>query len=170
MLEKTLESSFDSKEIKSVNPKGNQPWIFIGRTDAEAEAPILCPPDVKSWVIGKYPDAGKDKGREEKGATENEMIGWHHWLNGHESEQTLGDSEGQGSLACYSSWGHKEPDRRNLETEQHVPADLIISLASTSLKYVRFALRANGCYSHWLSSFLLCQFCFLLGHPMPSRG
>ena len=80
VLEKTLESSFDSKEIKPVNPKGNQPWIFIGRTDAEAEAPILCPPDVKSWVIGKYPDAGKDRGREEKGATENEMIGWHHWL------------------------------------------------------------------------------------------
>ena len=99
-LEKTLESLLDCKEIKLVNPKGNQPWIVIGRTDAEAKAPILSPPDAKSWLIRKDPDAGKDWGQEEKGATENEMGGWHHWLNGHESEQTQGDSEGQGSLAC----------------------------------------------------------------------
>jgi len=104
VLEKTLESPLDYKEIKPVNPKGNQPWILIGRTDAEAEAPILWPPDVKSWLIGKDPDAGKDWGQE-KGATENEMVQWHHWINGHEFEQTPGDGERQGSLACYSPWG-----------------------------------------------------------------
>ena len=110
-LEKTWESLGDSlKEIKPVNPKGNQPWIFIGRTDAETKAPILWPPDAKSWLIWKDPDAGKDWGQEEKGAIEDEMVGWHHWLNGHEFEQTLGDSEGQGSLACCSPGGCKESD------------------------------------------------------------
>ena len=107
MLEKTLESPLDSKEIKSVNPKGNQPWIFIGRTEADAEAPILRSPDVKSWLMGKDLDAEKDWGKEEKGAIEDEMAGW---LNGHEFEQTPGDSEGRGSLACCSSWGRKESD------------------------------------------------------------
>ena len=95
----------EEKEIEDlvyVHPKGNQHLIFIGRTDAETEAPILWPPDAKSWLAGKDPDAGKDWGQEEKGVTEVEMVGWHHWLNGHEFEQTLGDSEGQGSLACYS--------------------------------------------------------------------
>ena len=108
VLEKTLESPFDWKKIKPVNPKGNWSWIFTGRTDAEA--PILCPPDVKSQLIGKDPDAGKDWGQEEKGTTENETVGWHHWLSGHEFEQTLGDSEGQGSLAHCSHWDHKESD------------------------------------------------------------
>ena len=93
-----------------INPKGNQPWIFIVKTDAEAEAPILWPPGVKSWLTGKDPDAGKDWGQEKKRATEDEMIGWHHQLNGHEFEQTPGDSEGQGSLAWCSSRGHKESD------------------------------------------------------------
>ena len=87
-LEKILESPLDSKEIKPVNSKGNQSWIFIGRTDAEAEAPILWPPDAKSWLTGKDPDAGKDWRQEEKGMTEDKMVGWHHWLNGHEFEQT----------------------------------------------------------------------------------
>ena len=100
LLEKTLESPLDSKEIKPVNPKGNQPWIFVGRTDAET--PILWPPDLKSLFIGKDADAGQDWGQEEKGATEDEMIGRHHWLNGHEFEQTLGASEAQGRLACCS--------------------------------------------------------------------
>ena len=100
----------DSKEIKSVNPKGNQPWVFIGRTDAKAETPTLWPPDAKSWFIGKDPNAGKDWRQKEKGATEDEMVGWHHWLNGHEFEQSLGNSEGQGSLACCSSWECKELD------------------------------------------------------------
>ena len=94
VLENTLKSPLDCKEIKPINPKGNQPWIFIGRTNAEAEAPILWPPDAKSWVIEKDPDAGKDWRQEEKGETEEEIIGWHHWLNGHEFEQTPGDSEG----------------------------------------------------------------------------
>ena len=98
VLEKTLESPLDCKEIQSVHPKGNQSWIFIGRTDAEA--PILWPPDVKSQVTGKDPDAKKDWGQKEKQATEDEMGAWHHWLHGHEFEQAPGDSEGQGSLAC----------------------------------------------------------------------
>ena len=98
VLEKTLESPLDCKEIQPVHPKGNQLWIFIGRTGAEAETPILWPPDVKNCLILEDPDAGKDWKREEKGMTENEMFGWHHWLNGHEVEQTVGDSEGQGSL------------------------------------------------------------------------
>ena len=93
-----------------VHPKGNQPWIFIGRTDGEAEIPILWPPDVKNWLSGKDPDAGKDWRQEEKGTTEDEMVGWHHRLNGHQFEQTPGDGEGQGSLACCSSWDHKELD------------------------------------------------------------
>ena len=108
--EKTLESPLDSKEIKPENPKGNQPWIFIGRTNAEAEAPILCSPDAKSWFIGKDPDAGKDRREEEKEATEDEIVGWHHRLNCHEFEQTLEDGEGQGGLAGCSQWGHKELD------------------------------------------------------------
>ena len=95
VLEKTPESPLNCKGIKPINPKGNQPWIFIGRTDAEAEAPILWPPDVKSQLIGKDPDAGKDWRQEEKGKTEEEMVGWHHWLNEHEFEQALGDGQGQ---------------------------------------------------------------------------
>ena len=108
VLEKTLKSPLDYREIKSVNPKGNQPWIFIGRTDAEAESPILWPPHAKSWLTGKDPDAGKDWEQEEKGVTGDGMVGWHHWLNGHEFEQTQGDSQGQGSLECCSPWGQKE--------------------------------------------------------------
>ena len=107
VLEKTLESPLDCKEIKPVNPEGNQPWIFTGRTAAEVEAPILWPPDMKSRLIKKDPDAGKDWWQEEKGGTEDEMVGWHHCFNEDESEQTLGDSEGQGSLECYSPWGCK---------------------------------------------------------------
>ena len=111
VLEKTLESPLYSKEITPVNPKGNQPWIFIGRSDVEAEAPILWPSDVKSWLSRKDPDAGKAWEQEEKGATEDEMVEWwHHWLNGHEFEQTPGDSEGQGNLAHCSSWGSKDSD------------------------------------------------------------
>ena len=102
VLEKTLASPLDCKEIQPVNPKGNQPWISIVRTDAEAEAPILWPPDVKSQLTGKDPDAGKDWGQEEKGTTEDEMVGWHHQLNGYAFGPTLGDSEGQGRLACCS--------------------------------------------------------------------
>ena len=104
VLEKTPESPLDCKEIQPVHPKGDQSWVFIGRTDVEAETPILCPPDEKSWLIWKDPDSGKDWRQEEKGMTEDEMVGWHHWLNGHEFEQAPGDGEGQGSLVCYSPW------------------------------------------------------------------
>ena len=110
VLKNTLENPLDCKEIKPVNPKGNQSWIFTGGIDTKAEAPVLQPPDAKNWLIGKDPDAGKDWRQEEKGMTEDEMVGWHHWLNGHEFEQALGDGEGQGSLACCSTWGHQESD------------------------------------------------------------
>ena len=104
VLVKTLESPLDCKEIQSVYPKGDQSWMFIGRTDAEAEPPILWPPDAKNQLIGKNPNAEKDWRQEEKGMTQDEMVGWHQQLNGHEFEQTPGDSEWQGSLACCNPW------------------------------------------------------------------
>ena len=106
VLEKTLDSPLNCKEIQQVNPKGNQSWIFIGRTDAEAETPILRLPHAKNWLIWKDPDAGKDWRWEEKGMAEDEMVGWHCQLNEHEFEQTLGDGERQGSLVCCSPRGH----------------------------------------------------------------
>ena len=110
VLEKTLESPLDCKEIQLVHPKGDQSWVFIGRTDAEAETPILWPPHAKSWLIGKDSVAGRDWGQEEKETTEDEMAGWHHRLDGREFEWTPGVGDGQGGLVCYSSWGHKESD------------------------------------------------------------
>ena len=110
VLEKTLESPLDCKEIQPDHPKGDQSWMFIGRTDAEAETPILWPPDAESWLIWKDPDAEKDWGQEEKGMTEDEMAGWHHRHNGHGFGWTLGVGDGQGGLACCSSWGRKELD------------------------------------------------------------
>ena len=111
VLEKTLESPLDCKEIQPVNPKGNQSCMFIGKTDAEAETSILWLPHAKNWlIVKKNPDAGKDWRQEEEGMTEGEMVGWHHWLNGHESEWTPGDGDGQGGLVCCDSWGHKESD------------------------------------------------------------
>ena len=107
---KTLESPLDCKEIQPIHSKGDQSWVFFGRTDAEAETPILWPPDVKSWLIGKDSDAGRDWGQEENGTTEDEMAGWHHWLDGRESQWTLGVGDGQGGLACCDSWGCKESD------------------------------------------------------------
>ena len=108
LLDKTLESSLDCKEIEIVSPKGNQPWIFIGRTDVEAETPILWPPDADSWVIWKDPDAGKDLGQDEMGMTEDETVGWYHRLDGHGFGWTPGVGDGQGGLACHGSWGRKE--------------------------------------------------------------
>ena len=122
MLEKTLQSSFDSQEIKPVNPKGNQTWIFIGITDAET--PIVWPPDVKSQLIGKDPDARKDWGQEEKGVTEHEMVGQHHWLHGHEFEQLPWDSEEQGSLACCSPQDCRA--EHDLVTEQQQQLVLVV--------------------------------------------
>ena len=110
VLEKSLESPLDCKEVQPVHPKGNHSWIFSGRTDVEAETPIFWPPDVKSWLTGKDSDAGWDWGQEGKGTTEDEMAGWHHWLNGREFEWTPGVGDGQGGLACCNSWGRKESD------------------------------------------------------------
>ena len=114
VLEKTLESPLDSKEIQPVDSKRNQSWIFIGRTDVEAETPILWSPDVKNGLIGKDPDAGEDWGQEEKGATENEMVGWHHWLNGHEFEETPGDREAR----CAAVYGVTKSQTRLSATEE----------------------------------------------------
>ena len=110
MLEKTLERPLDCKEIQPVHSEGDQPWDFFGRNDAKAETPLLWPPHVKSWFIGKDFDAGRYWGQEEKGITEDEMAGWHHWLDGCESEWPLGVGDGQGGLACCYSWGRKELD------------------------------------------------------------
>ena len=109
-----LESPLDFKEIKPVNPEGNQSWMFIGRIDAEAETPILWPPDTKNWLIGKSPDGRKDWRQEEKGMTEDKMVGWHHRLDGHELEQAPGVGDGQGSLACCSPWGCDGSDMERL--------------------------------------------------------
>ena len=110
VLEKTLESPLDCKEIQPVHSEGDQPWVFFGRNNAKAEIPVLWPPHAKSWLFGKDCDAGRVWGQEEKGTTEDEMAGWHHWLDGHEFGWTPGVGDGQGGLACYNSWGHKESD------------------------------------------------------------
>ena len=121
MLEKTLKSPLDCHEIQPIHSKGDQPWDFFGRNDAKAETPVLWPPHAKNWLVGKDSDAGRDWGQEEKGTTEDEMAGWHHWLDGHESEWTLGVGDGQGGLACCSSWGREESDT----TERLIWSDLI---------------------------------------------
>ena len=110
VLEKTLESPLDCKEIQPVHSKGDRPWVIFGRTDAKAETPVLWLPHAKSWLIGKDSDAGRDWGQEEKGTTEDEMAGWHQQLDGHEFEWTLGVGDGQGGLACCNSWDRKELD------------------------------------------------------------
>ena len=110
VLEKTLESPLDCKEIQPVHSEGDQSWVFFVRNDAKAETPVFWPPHVKGWLIGKDSDAGRDLGQEEKGTTEDEMAGWHQWLNGCESEWTPGVGDGQGGLACYNSWDRKESD------------------------------------------------------------
>ena len=110
VLEKTVESPLDCKEIQPVHPKGDQSWVFIGRTDAEAETPIFWSPDAESWLIWKDPDAGKDWRQEEKGTTEDEIVGWHHRHNGHEFEWTPGVGDGQRGLACYGPGGRREWD------------------------------------------------------------
>ena len=140
VLEKTLESPLDCKEIQPVHPKGDQSWMFIGRTDVEAETPILWPPDVKNWLTWKDPDAGKDWGQEEKGTTGDEMVGWHHWLDGHESEQALGVGDGQGSLVYCSPWGHKESDT----TERLKWTELNWTEYDNSMRWDLGALRSLG--------------------------
>ena len=139
VLDKTLESPLDCNEIQPVHPKGDQSWVFIGWTDAEAETPILWPPHVKSWLIGKDPDAGRDWGQEEKGRTEDEMAGWHHWFDGHEFEQTPRVGDGQGGLACCDSWGSKESDT----TEQLNWTELERNLGLAKLSRRWFLLRCS---------------------------
>ena len=121
VLERTLESPLDCKEIQPVHSEGDQPWDFFGRNDAKAESPALWPPHVKSWLFGKDSDAGRDRGQEEKGTTEDEMAEWHHWLDGREFEWTPRVGDGQGGLACCDSWGCKELDM----TEWLIWSDLI---------------------------------------------
>ena len=123
VLDKTLKSPLDCKEIQPVHSE-DQPWDFFGRNDAKAETPVLWPPHATSWLIGKDSDAGRDWGQEEKGTTEDEMAGWHHWLDGHESEWTLGVGDGQGGLACCDSWGRRESDT----TEWLTWSDLICAI------------------------------------------
>ena len=159
VLEKTLESSLDCKEIKPVNPKGNQPWVFTGRTDPEAEAPILWPSDAKNWLIWKDPDTGKDR-RQEKGTTEDEMVGGHHRLHGHELEQARGVGDGQGGLTCCSPWGCKESDtteRLNWTETQHYltnhsrKENINGNFQRTTSIIRNCAHRATGFYSTWLT-------------------
>ena len=136
VLEKTLESPLDCKEIQLVNSKGNQSWIFIGKTDVEAETPILWPLNAKNWLLGKDPDAGKDWRQEEKGTTEDEMAGWHHWLNGRESEWTPGVGDGLGSLACCNSWGRKESDTtEQLNWTEHLGCHEILEQQKDSTSF-----------------------------------
>ena len=150
VLEKTLESPLDSKEIKLVSPKGNQTWIFFGKTDAEGKTPILWPPDEMSWLIGKDPDAWKDW-RQEKGATEDEKVGWHCQLNEHHCEQTPGDAEGQGSLVCCSPWARKELDK----------TEWLNNICQVLSEFLRFALQPVGQNRSWLCK---CMF-YIHIHP-----
>ena len=114
VLGKTLESPLDCKEIQPVHSEGDQPWVFFGRNNAKAETPVFWPPHAKSWLIGKDSDAGRDWGQEKRGTTEDEMAGWHHWLDECESGWTPGVGDGQGGLACCNSWGRKESDTTEL--------------------------------------------------------
>ena len=143
VLEKALESSLDCKESKPVHPKGNKSSIFIGKTDAEAETPMLWPPDVKNWLFGKDPDAGKDW-RREKGTTEDEMVGWHHRLDGHEFEQALEVGAGQGSLASCSPWGHKESDMTELNWNTYVYIFMTLNSSWKKITYLTHKTRLRN--------------------------
>jgi len=161
VLEKTIESPLDSKEIQPVHLKGNQSWIFNGRTDAEVEAPILWPPDVKNWLSGKDP-AGKDWRQEEKGMTEDEMVGWHHQLDGHKFEQDPGVVDGQGSLTRSSSWGHKESDtteKLNWTELREGSMDFkpFTNLTNGIKKTFSFLKKYKSIYFHW--RLITLQYC-----------
>ena len=142
VLEKTLESPLDCKEIQPVHSEGDQPWDFFGRTDAKAETPVLWPPHVKSWLIGKDFDTGRDCGQEEKGTAEDEMAGWHHRLDGLESDWTPGVGDGQGGMACCDSWGRKELDT----TEQLNWTDSSYCLGNPPLCYLVFSEISGGLF------------------------
>ena len=161
VLEKTLESPLDCKEIQPVHSEGDQPWDFFGTNDAKAETPVPWPPHEKSWLIGKDSDARRDWGQEEKGRIEDEMAGWHHWLDGCESEWTLGVGDGQGGLACCDSWGRKE-------------SDLTEWLNLTELKAVLFPVLYMGCLFVYFTvltvifnNFNLCLLDLLFPWPLP---
>ena len=151
VLEKTLESPLDCKEIQPVHPKGDHPWVFIWGTDVEAETPILWSPDAESWLIWKDPHVGRDWGQEEKGMTEDEMVGWHHWHNGHGFRWTLGVGDGQGGLACCGSWGRKEWDTTKQLNWTEFP-----SVDSQSLKN---ALKFLDERSHMVCEFIHYESC-----------
>ena len=157
-MEKILESPLDCKEIKPVNPKGNLSWIFIGKTDAKAEDPILWPPDAKNWLLRKDPDAGKNWRQEEKGMTEDEIVGWHHRVDGHEFEQAPGIGDGQGNLLCYSPWGRKESDM----TEQLNLIEKIIFVEKLELTVlISFHV---GIYWLFLKLQIMRQLCWYFPH------
>ena len=150
VLEKTLESPLGCKEIQPVHSEGDQPWDFFGRTDAKAETPVLWPPHAKSWLIGKDSDSGRDWGQDEKGTTEDEMAGWHHWLDGREFEWTLGVSDGQGVLACCDSWGRKESD--STERLNWTEPCLFCCLAFTTVTYqhtITLMNKTSHLIYHW---------------------
>ena len=148
VLEKTLESPLDCKEIQPVHSKGDRSWVFFGRNDADAETPVLWPPHAKSWLIGKDPDAGRDWGQEEKGMTEDEMAGWHHRLDGHEFEWTPGVGDGQGGLACCNSWGHEELD--TIERLNWTELNYIANCVSWVPRLTLLDLGTNWTYKHAL--------------------
>ena len=171
VLEKTLESPLDCKEIQPVHSEGDQPWMFFGRNDAKAETPVLWPPPAKSWLIGKDSDAGRDWGQEEKGMTEDEMAGWHHQLDGHEFEWTPGVVDGQGGLACCNSWGCKESDMTEwLNWTELIPLgkrNFFPTLCTFSFesyfRYLNKVLLCRSFYALTLSSSLF--FFFFLAAP-----
>ena len=158
VLGKTLESPLDSKEIKLEHPKGNQSWMFTARTDAEAEAPILLSPDTKSRFIRKDPNAGKDWGQEEKGATEDEMVRWHYRLNGHEFEQAPGNGEGQRSLVCCNLWGSRVAHDYSTEQQQQRDKYHMILLISNAVKFIETQSRIVGARG-WERQVREWQFC-----------
>ena len=154
VLEKTLESSLDCKEIQPVHPKGHQSWVFTGKTDVEAETPILWPPDAKNWIIGKDRDSGKDGGQEEKGTTEDETVGWHHWLDGHEFEQALDIDDGHGDLACCSPWVVKSRTKLSNWTELKIGFILLVPFDLFSSQMPRTLMVINHFWLLHLSTSL----------------
>ena len=172
VLEKTVESPLDYKEIQPVHSKGDQPWDFFGRNDAEAETPVIWPPHAKNWLIGKDSDGGRDWGQEEKGMTEDEMAGWHHWLDGRESEWTPGVGNGQGVLPCCDSWGHSESDT----TEQLDWIDacterlLRVKSQRTSPGHMSLALRRRLHFKIHFSWGVCVHFRRLSWHQFTSEG
>jgi len=164
VLEKTLESPLDCKEIQPVHSEGNQPWNFFERNDAKAETPVLWPPHAKSWLIGKDSDAGRDWGQEEKGMTEDEMAGWHRWLDGCESEWTPGVGDGQGGLVCCDLWGRKELDTTEwliwcdlIDSCAFSPQTILVQIIKLQVKTKLPVLQAT----QWLSTQARCWLCSL---------